>query len=109
MPLKWSASENIAWKAAIPGIGHSSPIVVGDQVFVTSCLVKSGQRLLIALDRRSGKELWTKVVLTSPLEPKHQLNSYASSTPASDGKHVYVNFARIRPKKPGEAASHQSA
>ena len=102
MPIKWSASENIAWKAPIPGIGHSSPIVVGDQVFVTSCLVKSGQRILMALNRRSGKELWTKVVLTSPLEPKHQLNSHASSTPASDGTHVYVNFASVRPKQAGE-------
>ena len=46
--------------------------------------------------------LWKKVVLSSPLEPKHQLNSYASSTPATDGTSVYVSFLRIRNKAPGD-------
>src|SRR5437879_2894330 len=59
LPLKWTATENIAWKAPIPGIGHSSPVVFGDQVFLTSCLEKTQERVLIALDRRSGKELWS--------------------------------------------------
>jgi outer membrane protein assembly factor BamB len=102
LPLKWTAKENIAWQATIPGIGHSSPIVFGDRVFVTTCLLKTEERVLLALDRRTGKELWSKVVMKTPLEPKHGLNSFSSSTPATDGKHVYVNFLRIRPNLTGE-------
>src|SRR5438270_835426 len=102
LPLQWTATENVAWKASIPGTGHSSPVVCGNQVFVTSCLIPTQERLLVSFDRRNGTELWRKVVTTSPLEPKHQLNSYASSTPATDGKHVFVSFLRIRPKSTGE-------
>lgn len=98
LPLKWSAKENIAWKAAVPGVGHSSPIVHGDRVFITSCDLKTKERILFAFDRVKGTQLWRKTVVTSPLEPKHSLNSWSSSTPATDGKHVYVSFLRTRPK-----------
>jgi outer membrane protein assembly factor BamB len=92
VPIKWSRTDNIAWKTPIPGIGHSSPIVHGDRVFVTSCLIKERQRILLCLDRKTGNVLWQKVVVTAPLEMKHSLNSYASSTPATDGKRVWVTF-----------------
>ncbi|MBM4073719.1 MAG: serine/threonine protein kinase [Planctomycetes bacterium] len=91
-PLRWSAQDNIVWKSEIPGSGHSSPVVVGDKVFLTTCLLKEKQRVLLALDRSSGKILWQRVVVTAPLEKKHRLNSFASSTPASDGKHVWISF-----------------
>lgn len=103
LPLKWSATENIAWKTAIPGEGHSSPIVHGERVFLTSCLLKEKQRVLLCLDRRDGKILWQRTVFTAPLEPKHRLNSYASSTPATDGKYVWTSFLRLRPKADGDA------
>jgi outer membrane protein assembly factor BamB len=61
-------------------------------VFVTSCLEKEQKRVLLALARRDGKILWQREVLSSPLEPLHQLNSRASSTPATDGRHVWVPF-----------------
>lgn len=92
LPIRWSATENIAWKTAIPGIGHSSPIVWGNRVFVTSCREKEGERLLVCLDRRDGKVLWQSTVLAAPLEKKHRLNSYSSATPATDGEHVWVAF-----------------
>src|SRR5262245_9137489 len=94
-PIKWSATDNIAWKTEIPGMGHSSPIVAGDRVFVTTCVEskdKNAERLLICLNRSDGKILWQQKVLSCPLERKHKLNSYASSTPATDGKYVYVTF-----------------
>lgn len=91
-PTQWSAKENIAWKSEVPGIGHSSPIIWGDRVFLTSCLQDKEERVLLCYDRKSGKLLWQREVLTSPLEKKHRLNSFASSTPATDGKHVYVAF-----------------
>src|SRR5689334_21185236 len=52
LPLHWSATENIAWKTESPGIGHSSPIVVGQRVFVTTCLEKEQQRVLLCNDRK---------------------------------------------------------
>jgi outer membrane protein assembly factor BamB len=92
VPVRWSKTENIHWKVPIPGKGHSSPIVWGDRVFVTTCLEKECKRELLCLDRRDGKILWERVVLTAPLEKKHSLNSYASSTPATDGQYVWVSF-----------------
>jgi outer membrane protein assembly factor BamB len=92
LPVTWSGTDNVAWKTPIPGIGHSSPIVHGERVFVTSCLVQNRQRILLCLDRKDGKILWQKVVLTAPLEFKHSLNSFASSTPATDGQRVWVTF-----------------
>lgn len=95
LPTKWSASENIAWKAAIPGTGHSSPIVVGDRVFLTTCIEDKQQRVLLCLDRKTGKELWQQVAITAPLEKKHPFNNYASATPACDGQRVYVAFLEV--------------
>jgi outer membrane protein assembly factor BamB len=98
LPLQWTDTQNIAWKTPLPGIGHSSPIVHGDRVFVTTCLLKTQQRLLLCLDRRDGQVLWQEEIFSAPLEPKHKLNSYASSTPATDGKHVWISFVRLRPR-----------
>src|SRR4051812_35891493 len=92
VPVKWSDTENVVWKTRLPGKGHSSPIVWGDRVFVTTALEDKGERALLCLDRRDGNILWQKTVVRSPLEKKHNLNSYASATPATDGKLVYVSF-----------------
>src|SRR5688572_1429593 len=91
-PSKWSARENIVWKCAIPGTGHSSPVLWGDRIYLTSCVETTGERLLLCIDRKGGKIAWQKAVLKSPLEKKHDLNSYASSTPTTDGKHIWVTF-----------------
>jgi len=92
IPVRWSQTENVRWKVPVPGKGHSSPVVWGDRVFLTTCREGEQKRELLCFDRRDGKLLWERVVLTAKLEPKHQLNSYASSTPATDGKHVWVTF-----------------
>ncbi len=102
LPLKWSPTDNIHWKTKIPGIGHSSPVIHGNRIFVTTCLIKEQERVLLCLDRRDGKILWQRTVFTAPLEAKHQLNSFASATPATDGKHVWVTFARVRDRRPSE-------
>ncbi len=72
--------------------GYSSPVVYGDRIFLTTCIEDKGERLLLCLDRGSGKELWRRDVVFAKLEGKHGLNSYASATPASDGERVYVSF-----------------
>ncbi|MBI5821886.1 MAG: PQQ-binding-like beta-propeller repeat protein [Verrucomicrobia bacterium] len=96
IPTRWSSgtngTQNIAWKVAIPGSGHSSPIIWGDRVFVTTYVADGDKRILLCLDRRSGKTLWERTVLTSPPEKMNRLNSYASGTPATDGQRVWVAF-----------------
>lgn len=92
VPLEWSATRNITWKTFIPGKGHASPIVSGDRIFVVTALEERQQRLLVCLSRTNGAVLWQRTVLSAPLEKKNRLNSYASSTPATDGERVYVSF-----------------
>jgi outer membrane protein assembly factor BamB len=92
IPIHWSATSNVLWSTEIPGIGHASPIVWGDRIFTVAALLDSQDRVLVCLDRTTGKRLWQKLVVRSPLERKHTLNSYASSTPATDGEAVYVAF-----------------
>jgi outer membrane protein assembly factor BamB len=92
IPIHWSRTDNVTWKTEIPGIGHSSPIVFGEHVFVTSCIEDQQKRMLTCLERTSGKILWERNVVTAKLEGKHKLNSFASSTPATDGKYVWVSF-----------------
>ena len=96
IPTQWSPTQNIAWKTAIPGKGHASPIVWNDRVFVVTADKDKKQRLLLCLDRSDGKILWQQVVLETPLERINSLNSYASSTPATDGERVYVSFLDVR-------------
>lgn len=96
LPVEWDGAgepaRNIVWKVPVPGQGHASPIVWGDRIFTVSALPESEERLLLCFDRDSGRQLWQQVVLQSPLEEKHPLNSFASSTPATDGERVYVAF-----------------
>jgi hypothetical protein len=92
VPLHWSGTDNVAWKTAIPGKGHSSPIVWGDRIFLTTAIKETQQRLLLCMETSTGNFLWQREVLVAPLERTHPLNSHASSTPATDGTHVYVSF-----------------
>jgi outer membrane protein assembly factor BamB len=79
-------------------VGHSSPVVFGDRVFVTTCLIYEQSRVLYCLDRRDGHILWDREIFRCPLEPVHSRNSRASSTVAADNLHVYTSFCRLRPK-----------
>lgn len=82
--------DDALWSWEDPGRGHSSPIVWDDAVFVTSAV--ETERLLVRLDAHDGEEVWRRTVLRAPRERKHTQNSYASSTPATDGERVYVPF-----------------
>lgn len=95
VPTHWSATSNVAWKVAVPGLGHASPIVWNDHVFTVSAIPETQERVLLALNRKDGKIAWQKSVLKSPLEKKHSLNSHASSTPATDGERVFVAFLDV--------------
>jgi len=91
LPLKWS-DDDYAWKTKLPGLGHSSPSIWGDHVFVTSAEMNGRKRMLLSIDAKSGDIRWSAAV-PSQTHPKHMLNSYASATPATDGKRVYTLFA----------------
>jgi hypothetical protein len=99
IPTKWSATANVAWRKVIPGEGHSSPVIWDNQVFLTTSLTDQNKRHLLCLDRHTGKTVWDKVVVQSPPETIHRLNSRASGTPATDGKQVYATFMRAEGNK----------
>ncbi len=92
LPTLWSQNGNIAWSKPIAGEGHSSPIVWGDRVFLTTSLTEKNERRLLCLNRRDGQTVWERVVLNTEPETLHRLNSRASGTPAADGERVYVAF-----------------
>ena len=105
----WSAAENVLWRVNLPGPGASSPITLGDRVFVTSYrgygVDKSApgeltrlERVLVCLNRADGKVLWEAAVKGTADEDRYQgfiqSHGYATSTPATDGKRVYVFFGK---------------
>jgi outer membrane protein assembly factor BamB len=90
IPVQWTEA-NVLWKTAIPGIGHSSPIVWGDYVFLQSADAGGKERYLICLSAGDGKIRWTKPVPSSKAHT-HARNTWASSTPATDGHLVYALF-----------------
>jgi len=92
LPLRWTATENVAWKTAIPGKSWSSPIVWGDRVFVTTATEEGVSCRVLSLDRKSGSVLWNKEVFQQVPRRKEGRNSYATPTPATDGARVYACF-----------------
>lgn len=92
LPLKWSATDNIAWKTEIPGWGHSSPIVWQDHVFITATSKDGVSCHAICLDRKTGKILWDKELFQQKLTRLQDRNSYATPTPTTDGSLVYVVY-----------------
>jgi outer membrane protein assembly factor BamB len=107
LPTKWSAKEGIAWKTEIPGPGTSSPVFIGDRIYLT---YYSGynvpgkpkgeqsalRRHLLSLDRKTGKIKWDKE-FEAKLPEQDNIrdgHGYASSTPAADGDRVYCFFGK---------------
>lgn len=117
-PIRWSESENVRWKIPIDGHGSSTPIVWGDQIFLTTAIDTGRvdpdlpppdqqpdrpfgitypntfyQYVVLCIDRESGQERWRRIASESvPAEGHHNDNSYASSSPTTDGQRLYVWF-----------------
>jgi outer membrane protein assembly factor BamB len=121
-PVRWSETNNLKWKVAIPGSGSATPIVWGNQIFVVSAIktdrkpkVIAGQDqpggrfggfrmstptpttvyqfVILCLDRTTGKTLWQKVAVEEkPHAGHHPSHGYASASPITDGKNLYVSF-----------------
>jgi outer membrane protein assembly factor BamB len=108
-PTSWNDDENIAWSLELLGPGTSSPVVLGESVFVT-CWSGYGldplapgdpadlRRHLLCVHRRTGAVLWTATVepdeAEDPYAERMTTHGYASSTPVTDGEHVYVFFGK---------------
>ncbi|QDU01077.1 outer membrane biogenesis protein BamB [Gimesia chilikensis] len=101
LPTAWSPTEHVLWNTKIPGVGWSSPIIVGEKVFVTTAVPEGDGPMpeqslrVICLDLESGKILWDKEIFQETKETVqriHKKNSHASPTPNSDGKVLYVHF-----------------
>lgn len=115
-PTVWDAekSTNILWKTPIPGLGHSSPVVWGDRVFITTAVSSAANSQFVhgltetaasaddtskhswrvyCLDKNTGRMIWEKAIYEgTPKVKRHVKASYANSTPATDGKHLVVSF-----------------
>ena len=102
-PLQWSDKERVAWKAPVPGRGHSSPVVWGDRIFLTTAVptgsASAGPQpehrfMVLAYERKTGKLLWEKVArVATPHEGHHaQYGSFASNSPVTDSRHVIAFF-----------------
>ncbi len=91
VPTKWDAKA-VVWKTALPGIGQSSPVVVGDRIFLTAELDKGEKRVVFCVDRKAGKILWQEGCWKGTPEKSHAMNGWASATCACDGERVYAFF-----------------
>lgn len=117
-PIEWSQSKNLKWKVEIPGQGKSTPIIWGNRVFITTAIntgkivdgatkpedqperqfgIKFPNTLyrfvVLCLDRQTGKVIWEKTAVEElPNEGHHGDNSYASPSPFTDGKLLFVSF-----------------
>jgi len=115
-PVSWDAAKmtNVKWKTEIPGLAHSSPVVWGDRVFITTAISADSKAALrvglygdvepvaqepkhtwrvYALDKRTGKILWERTAYEGvPKVKRHTKATHASSTPATDGKHIVALF-----------------
>ena len=118
LPVSWSTTENVLWKAAIPGKGWSCPVVWDERVYLTSNMRASGEAetpagfyegavrqpiaeeehrwLGYGINFADGKIAWeTELHKGVPKVPRHRKNSYASETPVTDGRHVYFHFGDL--------------
>ncbi len=93
VPTKFSETENVQWKTPVPGRGHSSPIVVGNRIFLTTANDREQTQFVLAFDRGSGKLLWQTEVNRGAFPAKnHAKNTEATPSVACDGERLFAAF-----------------
>ena len=90
VPTSWSA-DDYNWSVRLPGVGHGSPVVWGERLFVLCEEDDGAERIVLCVDTKTGRELWLRS-FSSESHKKHKRNSFASSTPAVDAHHVYATW-----------------
>jgi outer membrane protein assembly factor BamB len=94
-PVKWTADSNIYWKAEIHDKGWSSPVVYGDQIWVTTSTDDGKKLYAVCLDYKTGRIIYDiKVFEPDSVYSKHSINSYATPTPSIEKDFVYVHFGQ---------------
>ncbi len=94
LPLKWSKTDGLRWKAALPGRGLSCPVVAGGRVYLTACAGASQERLLmLCFDAAGGRELWRRELRATGSTQCNGKTCMAAATPAADGRRVVALFA----------------
>ncbi len=94
-PVTWNDSTHISWKVPIEGKGWSSPVVLGNQVWLTTASREKKEMRAVCIDLERGKYLLNRVVFTpSTLYRIHAVNSYATPTPAIEDGRAYIHFGR---------------
>ncbi|MFN4258800.1 MAG: PQQ-binding-like beta-propeller repeat protein [Gemmataceae bacterium] len=91
LPVRFT-EKDFAWKIALPGVGHGSPVVWGERVFLTSGDEETGTRYVLCHRAADGKQLWQRE-FPGQTHRKHAHNSLASATPVVDDRYVYASFA----------------
>jgi outer membrane protein assembly factor BamB len=92
LPIRWSATENVRWKVALPDRGNSSPVIWGDRVFITQAIEKENRITLMCFNRADGKILWQSGTTYAEKDPTHDTNPYGSASPVTDGERVIAWF-----------------
>lgn len=92
LPTKWSTTENVRWKTALPGPGNSTPIIWGDRIFLTQAKENGKKRLVMCFKRSDGSELWKKETEYKDKETTHKTNPYCSASPVTDGERVVASL-----------------
>lgn len=94
VPVKWSPAD-VAWRTELEGQGHSSPCLWGEKIFLTSACKKDEgivERMVVCIDRGSGKIEWKQLAVTGKAEKVHEMNGFATSTCVADGERVVAFF-----------------
>lgn len=100
LPQRWSATENVVWREAVPGVGWSSPVVYRGVVYLTTALLDAAGNPtsleVLAYDLASGRQVWRREAFAVASSPgKHSKNSHASPTPIAEGERLYVHFGHM--------------
>ena len=117
-PIEWAEDRNVAWKSALPGLGHASPVVWGERIYLTSAVatgppepaaaghgddapgahdnvapLRTMEFVVLALERATGEVAWQRTVKTErPHEGAHKTGTWASASPVTDGVHLFAFF-----------------
>ena len=92
IPTSWSTTQNVVWKVDVPGRGHSSPVIVGDLIVLTTADEQKQQQGVFGFNRRTGKQEWGTLISQGGFPKIHNKNTHASATACSDGRQIYATF-----------------
>jgi len=94
LPLTWSATDNIRWKAELPGRGLANPVIADGRVYVTATgAYQQKRQIVLCFDLKTGRKLWERQVWATGGTQCHPKTNMAAPTPITDGRHVYALFA----------------